>query len=276
MKKLITAIFLVAVSSVYGQNGCFGEFQKELPFAVGEHFKYSVDYSSAMLSTGVADVDFYVSLDNYVSVPVYKIEAIGKTRPFFNLFFEIDDNYTTLLDTVTLRPLIATSRLKEGGFQYRNEFTFNWKNRTVNTMGHNIKKNNRGYKTMPLLNCSYDAVALFYNMRRIKTDNLLPNQKFNLNLVLEDTVRTIQARFHGREVKKIEGLGNFKTLKFSCKFATSNDDTFKDGAEFFVWISDDQNKIPIYLESPIRVGKIVVKLSRWEGLQHSFSSIIPK
>lgn len=276
MKKLLTYILILMPLLSLGQSDCFGKPDKELPFAVGEKLKFSVDYSSAIFSTAVADVHINVLEERFGTVPCFKIDAIGRTRPFFNLFFELEDRYTTIIDTAKLRPYKATSNLKEGGFLFRTDFTYNWSKGIVNTFAHNLKRDWKYYKTLPLKGCSYDALALFYNMRRIDAAALKQGQVFNLDLVLEDTIRNVQVRFWGREIKRLENLGRFRTLKFSCKFAVSNDETFKDGAEFFVWISDDKNKIPIYLESPIRVGKVVVYLSSWEGLQNPFSSIVPK
>lgn len=272
---LVTILFFFSIGA-FGQANCFGVPEKEMPFAIGEKLKFSVDYSSALLSTAVADVQMSIKGETYNGVPCFKIEAHGKTRPFFNIFFELEDKYYTIVDTVNLRPLKSGSDLKEGGFLFKTDLSYNWPKKTVTTFAHNIKRDWRYYKTLPIGGCSYDALALFYNMRRVNVENLKVGQNFKLELVLEDTVRNVQAKYHGREIKKIAGLGSFKTLKFSCKFATSNDETFKDGAEFFIWISDDKNKIPIYLESPIRVGKVVVYLTAWEGLVNSFSSIILK
>ena len=47
---------------------------------------------------------------------------------------------------------------------------------------------------------------------------------------------------------------------------------FKDGSEFTIWISDDRNKIPLYLESPIRVGSVRVRLLNVSNLKYPFSS----
>jgi hypothetical protein len=35
-----------------------------------------------------------------------------------------------------------------------------------------------------------------------------------------------------------------------------------------VWVSDDKNKIPIYIETPISVGTIKVHLMSYKGLRN--------
>lgn len=81
-------------------------------------------------------------------------------------------------------------------------------------------------------------------------------------------------RFLGREVKNIRGTGKFRTLKFRCELATSTGESFEDGSEFTIWISDDRNRIPLYVESPIRVGSIRARLISWKNLKYPLDSKI--
>lgn len=84
----------------------------------------------------------------------------------------------------------------------------------------------------------------------------------------------INYRLAGREVRNIKGVGKFRTLKFVCELATSSGESFKDGSEFYLWISDDLNKIPLYLESPIRIGSVRVRLLDASNLKYPLTSKI--
>ena len=90
----------------------------------------------------------------------------------------------------------------------------------------------------------------------------------------EDTIRRINYRLAGREVRNIKGVGKFRTLKFVCELATSSGESLKDGSEFYLWISDDLNKIPLYLESPIRIGSVRVRLLDASNLKYPLTSKI--
>jgi len=56
--------------------------------------------------------------------------------------------------------------------------------------------------------------------------------------------------------------------------SSSQDESFEDGSEFFIWISDDRNRIPLLVESPIRVGSVRARLRRFDGLRHPMESRI--
>ena len=121
-----------------------------------------------------------------------------------------------------------------------------------------------------------DAVSLYFNLRTVKDEQIKEGFAKDLDMVLEDTVRTLSFRYDGREVRKIRGLGKFNTIRFRCKIATSTETAFRDGTEFVVWISDDRNKIPLYMESPIKVGSVCAYLSSYEGLRYPLDSFIKK
>lgn len=237
-------------------------------FKDGEKLSYDVKYSSALFTSSIADVVMDVKHEG----TKYKITAIGKTRPFYGAFFEIEDVYHSWIDVGTMRPLRTTSKIKEGGYQYRTAFDYNWSNNIVHTLGQNIKRGTTYTKAMPLKEDSFDALALFYNMRCVDMAMIVPHKRYKLNLVLEDTIRVVEYRLLGPDITKINKVGKFRTLKVACTIATESGDALKDGSEFYIWLSDDKNRIPIYMESPIRVGSIKVYLNKWEGLRYPFTA----
>lgn len=235
----------------------------QMAFGHDEKLSYNVQYSAAMFSTSVADVHFHTVLEkNY-----YKVTAVGKTRPFYSVFFDMEDQYQAWLDKSTLRPIRLTTRIKEGSYRYRSSFDYNWRSYTVRSFGQNLRSGNERKKTMTLTEGSYDALSLFFNMRCIDIEDKTFNTNYKLELLLKDTIRVINYRIIQREAIDIDGLGKFRTLKVACQIVTS-DGSFMEGTEFLLWLTDDDNKIPVYMESPIRVGSIKVFLSSYENLRH--------
>ena len=115
---------------------------------------------------------------------------------------------------------------------------------------------------MPLTPGSMDAIALFFTMRSANAEDFKPGEPATLQMVLQDTIRHLSYRFINRETKKIRNMG--KSEGFS----------FTDGTVFTLWISDDENKIPLYIESPVRVGSINAYISGYKGLKYPMTSLI--
>ncbi len=119
-----------------------------------------------------------------------------------------------------------------------------------------------------------DAISLFFNMRTAEADDFSKDKPEYLRMVLQDTVRNIRYRFLGREVKKIRNMGKFRTLKFDCQLGTTEGYSFTDGTVFYIWITDDENKIPVYIESPVRVGSINGYISGYKNLKYPVTSLV--
>lgn len=241
-------------------------------FNVGEELVYRVSYRAKLFpNTEMAMATISTSLDTLEGKPHYKVVGHGRIMPSYRWFYDIDDKYTIWVDTSTLKTRRLTSEIKEGNYRKNSTFDYDWQQ----MLSHNrwVKRDGRQREhTIKLTDVSMDAVSLFFNLRGVNLDSFNKDEDYYLHMMLEDTVRVLRYRFLGREVKKIRRLGRFKTLKFRCQIGAHDAHSFKDGSEFFIWISDDENKIPMWLESPIRVGSVCAYLIEPKGLKFPLES----
>jgi hypothetical protein len=49
---------------------------------------------------------------------------------------------------------------------------------------------------------------------------------------------------------------------------------FDGGERMIIWVTDDDNHIPIRIETPIIVGSIKVDMNSYEGLRHPLNAMI--
>ena len=208
-------------------------------YVPGETLHYRMSYKAKLFpNTEVAKVVMQTTEATLDGMPVYKVYGYGETAKAFSWVLPVKDAYTVWVDPATLRTKRFDSDLHEGDYTFRSTYLFDWAN-------HKDEEIKEGFAK-------------------------------DLEMVLEDTVRYLRFRFDGREVKKVRGLGKFNTLRFRCKIATSTATAFRDGTEFIVWISDDRNKIPLYIESPIKVGSVCAYLSSYEGLRYPLDCFVKK
>ena len=266
MKRLLTTLALL-LSCVAAQA------QLYVP---GETLNYKMSYRAKLFpNTEVAKVVMQTTEATLDGMPVYKVYGYGETAKAFSWVLPVQDAYTIWIDPETLRTKRFDSDLHEGDYTFRSTYLFDWKNLNVHTRWQSRQRPER-YKTMKISDQSMDAVSLYFNLRSVPDSEIVPGYERELEMVLEDTVRYLKFRYEGREEKKIKNLGRFNTLKFRCKIATSDGYAFQDGTEFEVWISDDRNKIPLYIKSPIKVGSVQAYLSSYEGLRYPLDSFIKK
>lgn len=258
MKSLILTL-LLTVSTLYATA------QLYVP---GEKLHYRMSYRAKLFpNTEVAKVSIETSEASLDGMPAYKVHGVGETGRAFNWIFPVKDSYTIWIDPTTLRTRRFDSDLKEGDYTRRSTFIYDWYNNKVHTRWR-TKTRPEEFRTMKITPHSMDAISLYFNLRTVPDEQIKEGFEDDLEMVLEDTVRYLRFRYVAHEEKKVKGLGRFRTIKFSCKIATSDGFAFKDGTEFVVWISDDKNKIPLYIESPIKVGSVCAYLDSYEGLRY--------
>jgi hypothetical protein len=247
---------------------------QNVPFGDGEELSYSVSYRAKLIpNITVMRVTMRTVAETMNGKPHFHLIGNGKTSGAVKGFFDLNDTFHSWLDAATLLPSRMTGDIQEDNYRAKSTYTYNWKSMTVNTVKRKAGWSADRYATIPLRANSGDAFSLFYRMRNTDVSTLVPGQAYPLELILDDTSRTIYYKFIGREEIRIRKVGTFRALRFTCTMATSDGSTYEEGMAFTMWISDDDNKIPLMIESPIRVGNVRVTLSGYKVL-HPLDSMI--
>ena len=243
-------------------------------YNAGERLDYRVAYKAKFVpNTEMATVTVQTTLDTLKGKPVYRVLGLGKIMPEYRWFFYLEDRYDIFVDTLSLKTQRFESDIKEGDYTFRSHYDYDWDGMKVHTWAQSRQRTPRT-KTMKLTSQSMDPVSLYFNLRSIDASTLSVGQTHNLEMVLEDTVKVLKYRLLGREVCRVPQQGKFRTIKLACTLGTSEGFSFTDGSEFFIWITDDKNKFPVMLESPIKIGSIRAYISDFKGLKYPLTSKI--
>lgn len=264
MKRFLFAILLLAAASPL-----FAQL-----YHPGEELYYRVSYKAKMFpNTEVGIVEVKTSEEIFNGSHHYKVEGIGRTLPTYRWFFNLEDIYNVWIDPEELRPVRFVSDIHEGDYTFESVYNYDWDNNVVHTRWSSRKRPFQE-KEMALTKESMDAISLFFTLRSADADDFRVGEPATLQMVLQDTIRVLRYRYLGKEDKKIRNLGKFHTLKFECQLGTTEGYSFTDGSIFTIWISDDENKIPLYIESPVRIGSINAYISGYRGLKYPVKSRI--
>jgi hypothetical protein len=88
---------------------------------------------------------------------------------------------------------------------------------------------------------------------------------------LDGKTYELRFKFDAREVIKTE-IGTFKTIRVKPQLIEGR--VFKDNEALTLWVTDDENKIPIRVESDIFVGSVKVDLAEMSGIRNPLTSKI--
>ena len=235
--------------------------QQEQAFQSGEWFKFEMSYSN-WLKAGNATMT--VSETTYNGKPVYHVVGKGWTTGAIKWFFKVKDRYETYFDKDTGLPYKAIRQIDEGGHTKDIEIEFDQKNKKA------LVKNKK-HKTETLFSTEKDVqdmVSAFYYLRNnYNTDTIKEGDVVSLNMFFDDENYNFRLKFLGRETIETN-FGKVKTLKFRPYVMAGR--VFKEEESLTLWVSADDNKIPLKVKADLAVGSLQANLEAFRGLKHSF------
>jgi len=269
-RSILLLIFLFAFlyGSTQSHSGCN---IVNNAFKSGETLVYEMSYTWFLVWTDVGEVKFTVNSDKRFGKEHLHLKAVGKSYTFYDWFFKVRDLYESWVDPRTLEPLYFNRDIYEGGFTKENEYNFNWNKNELSVRVRRKQGANR-FDTLKIDKCTYDVVTAIYVARNLDFSNVKPGKVFPVKAIMDEKVYDVGYRFLGKEEKKIADIGLFKCLKFQVDVVAG--DIFKGDQKIYVWVTDDNNKVPVFIESPIIVGKVMARLKSLSGLKHPLNSKI--
>lgn len=237
-------------------------------FSSGEEITYKIYYNWNFIWLAAGEVTFKVEeRDNN-----YHLSALGRTYKSYEWFYKVRDYYDTYVDKSTLLPEVSIRNINEGKYRLYDKITFDQQNLKALSMRGKSKENAQptSYEIDP---CMHDLLSIFYFSRNLDFEDFNKGDIIPIKIFIDKEMWPLELKVRGKdENKKIKGLGRFKTIKFGPEVIEGY--YFKKGTEMNVWVSDDENKIPLLIESPVSVGSVKAVLKDYKGLRHNLDAQI--
>ncbi len=256
-----SCLFLLLPFLAAAQGDFCGE--RNTAFRDGEMLTFKVYYNMGRLWVGAGTATFSTRESTLNGRRVYHVVGDGRTYKSYEWFYKVRDRYESFIDAETMLPLKFIRNVNEGGYKIYNNVSFNRSiNQAVSTNG-----------VFQVPGCVQDVLSAIYYARNIDYDKYQPGAKIPFTLFLDDEVYKLHIRYLGKETIKTR-YGTFKTIKISPMLIEGT--IFKGGDKMMVWVSDDKNKVPVRVDSPIVVGSIKVDLIGFENLRNPFTAFLKK
>ena len=250
--KYLVLLMLLVSGLTYAQEAAFQD---------GEWFRFRISYSG-WWKAGEATLS--VTNETLKGKPVYHVKGKGVTTGMTKLFFGVEDYYETYIDKKKTLPYRFIRKIDEGGHTKDKIIDFNQQSNvaTVNDKKHNEVKT---FQTEPNI---HDMVSAFYYLRNsIDSENLKDGDETVINMFFDQENFKFKLKFLGREEVKTK-FGKVKALIFRPYVQAGR--VFKEKESLTVWISDDQNKIPLQIKADLAVGSLKADIEAYKGLKHPF------
>ena len=121
--------------------------------------------------------------------------------------------------------------------------------------------------------CVQDVVSAMYYARNIDFSKLRPEDKIPFSMFLDNEVYNMYIRYVGKEEIKTR-YGKFRAIKIKPLLLKGQ--IFEGGENMTVWVTDDANRIPVRIESPLVVGKVKIDMMSHSNLRHPLTSLVKR
>ncbi len=231
-------------------------------FKEGEWLRYKMSYSG-FLKAGNATLT--VDKDTINGKEVFHVTGKGWTTGIIKWFFKVDDIYQSYIDVNSGKPYLFKRKINEGGYKKHQNTSFNY----VNNTAHVQDFKNQTDTIIPIGNIQ-DMMSSFYYLRNYDVSLMKPGEEIALDMFMDSQVYPFKLRFLGTEILKTR-FGKIKTYRFRPLVQAGR--IFKENESLTIWITADDNKIPIKLKANLSVGSLRAELDAYKGLANSFKII---
>jgi len=292
-KRAINTIFLSIIALIVplylsAQN---------YPFTSGEKTSIIIHYKCGF-SADLGQIDITTTRKTDNAKPYFHIVANASTYKSADSFFKVRDLYESKFYEKDLTPLYFHRDVQEGKYWAKNWYDWKSEGKQLHAI---VDKKNRPHRDT-VYNADMvirDILNLFYSARAMDFNSFVKGKNYTTLLAVDKDISKLVLRYLGKEQKKISGLGTFNTIKIGITLVPvteadqedvdantslikfdfeenakkyNDDSSFYGDEKIFIWLSDDQNRLPLYFSAPVVVGSINGRLSSYSGLKYPLTS----
>jgi len=248
----------------------------DLPFQNGEELKFDIHYKYGLLMLKAGSANYKIENGSYKNHKSFNSTLDFKTTSFFDKIFKMRDTLRSYI-AEDLTPLYHIRSIHEGNYNFTEEVFIN-KFSPTNSEVRIKRESKEILKIDTILSTNtigYDILNLIQFIRSQDYSKWRYVPSGNISTFVGKDIVTITVRCEGQSIVEKSETHKFKTYKIALDFTDNVFNESKSAIE--IWMSDDENRIPIKIRAKLRIGMAEVYLTSWKNLKYPFSAevIIP-
>jgi hypothetical protein len=261
MKHLKYIFFLISFFPYLLSGQCVSQVKS---FKPGEKITYMAYYNWGFIWVYAGDLEFTVKQKLSMGKQAYQFDAIGNSRKSYDWMYKVRDHFQSFVEMSTFSPIMAERKTSEGGYEAYESYEFVNGGRKINSV---VSNSDKPFKrdTLSAQSCTFDVLTVIYYCRTIDFSQYKVNDKIPFKIVVDNKIYTTYVRYMGRETIKTHQGKKYRCIKCSALLVQGT--IFKGGEDMTLWVTDDENKIPVLVEAKILIGSVKAYLNTEEGLR---------
>jgi len=222
----------------------------------GEYLKYKVHYF--FINAGYASLG--VEETHLNGQPVFHATGLGKSTALSSLVMDVDDRYESYFDRQN-RPLKFIRKVHEGDYRKDVELDFDHQRHLVKV----IDKLHHEVQWFHVPEGVQDMLSSYYALRNVDASRLKKGDFIDQDLFFDNELYHFRMKVLGRETIRTK-YGWIRTIVLRPYVQAER--VFKEEESLTVWVSDDENKIPLRIKAKLLVGSIKADLVEYRNLKY--------
>ena len=171
--------------------------------------------------------------------------------------YKVDDDGTAMFD----RELCAVSlnfQATEGSRRHDTTVTFDAAHRKASYRDRDLVKNVTVTHETGIQPCTQDVIGALYALRRLRLE---PGR--SAEIPVSDGKKAVMAKVEAQERETLKlGSTTYKTIRYEAFLF--NNVLFRRSGRLFVWITDDDRRLPVQVRfhMPFYIGTVTLQLAR--------------
>ncbi len=259
--RSITYLFLLFTSFTFAQGNVNA-------FQAGEKLTYTASYNMSGLMTDLAELTMQTSEVKTSKSTLLKLKCTARTYSKWDNFFKIRDLYESYVNPKSLTPYLYQRDINEGSYYKFVKYTFNHKTKSVKTLIRKNMKVGGTYdmkKNVAIKSGTKDLVTTIYHIRNLDIHKASIGSSDSFTVLFDTKETNITFTLLGKETIKTQ-LGNKECYKLAI--SVNKSDFLKGKNNNLLWLTADENKIPVYAKFKIAVGSGELRIKSATGLKN--------
>ncbi len=228
-------------------------------FDVGERLVFDISYGFVTAGQAVMVIPGYKYLNGRKS---YEINTYAVSNSAFDNVFKVRDKYSTFVDVDGIFPHRFEQHVHEGNYSKDYDAFFDQDALVAET------NDGSKYKIPKYVN---DILSAFYYVRTLDLTQYHKGDKISLENFYDGKTHPLDVRILGRQKVEVEA-GTFDCIVVEPMVVEGG--LFKNEGSIKLWLTNDENKMPVKVSTRVVIGSIDVTLTKYQGLKNPVTSKI--
>ena len=263
-KKLYTLIALLLL--VVGLSATGQTKIKNNAFEAGEKLTYDLYYKYGLLNMKGGRATLNTESTAYNGTDAYKMTLHATTGGLVNTIYNVDDTLTAYFDR-NLVPLLFTKGATEGKDYTRERQVYKYVNGNTSIRTIRYRNGELSFdENITTQRCTYDMMSVLAFARTLDYSNMKRGDNTQVQFITGKRLVNMYIRYVGTGSVKVNNGKTYEALELSLMIL---DKAFVDQEEAMrVWLTNDENKIPLQINTKLKIGEMRSVLKDFSGNKH--------